>query len=189
MPGAGGAGGVGLIFHDRISAAGRSAGAGVRATSELLVAAARLRALIGVGNDPDLPPEFAAFLPSLDSAIQAGALSIIALGQGADGLFGERMAAPAGAGPNYPAQVSGMRALTVAYEAGQVLVVRLALQSAWSALETAYGAKFDAAVPPPPSEVWPLVALWQESQGKVRADIGDGVDWKKWEARVGRLRQ
>jgi hypothetical protein len=185
-------GGLGLAFHDSIRLDTRDGPqASVQAVAHVLVAASQVRdAVVG---DADVPAELTALLPQIDSALQAGALTLSAQAQSPDGGFASHLTLPQAPATPPPGRalmdtLRGLRALGRAYDASHILVLKLSLKLGWDYLDRSWG---DAVLPPhlALSDLWECLRLWNETQRSVRPDLASDLDWVKWEKRMASLRE
>src|SRR5262249_54106971 len=125
-------------------------------------------------------------------------------GQDADGRFHERLiAAKDGGGGDlrsplsrelmydgFRTQIVGMRALTRAHDDSQMLVLRIRIETAWVYLNRMWKDWAVSGESLPPSVLWELLTLWDETQPSVRPGaINHGIDWSQWDTRFTELRR
>jgi hypothetical protein len=188
---------LGLLFHDQVTLTGRDdGGASIRGIAKVLIAASELRPALG--GDADVPPELAQYLPVVDQALQVGAVMLSSnKGQAPDGGFYERYGVPMTTGRSLETAVTGMRALTLAYDqSGGTLLLRLSVKMGWLFLDSLWASgdlpqliEGAGRQPIDPSVAWDLLRLWRESQKTVRGDLAAELDWAKWDSRFTLLRQ
>lgn len=195
-PGTGGAE-LGIVFHDRVTLRGReNRGAPVRSVAKLLIAASRLRRMMD-RRDPDMPPELLAVSGDLDTALQAGAMWLGGKGQEQDGGFRERLGESMRSGRTLANTILGIRAISKAYEATQVPVMRLRIKTAFQFMDRLWGR---GVVPrlleaggqqiASPSTLWMVLNFWDEFKGTaVFRDLGGEMNMRYWNGRFEALRR
>ncbi|MGK5086582.1 hypothetical protein WDW86_03420 [Bdellovibrionota bacterium FG-2] len=187
-------GALGVLFHEIVRLSGRDpVGISVRGVSKMLLAASELDS--SLAQDPAVPAELLAVLPKLGDALQVGALAMSAKGQSSDGGFCDRLDVPQTSSRTLSSNIWGLRALGRAYERSQMSVIKLSLKSGWHFLESFWPENGNlkpieggGAQSVNPSELWALLRLWDESQGRVRQDLSGEMDWTKWDRRMETLR-
>jgi hypothetical protein len=185
---------LGLVFHDRMTLAGRLESAPtVEGVARLLRAAGKLTTILE--GDPDVPQELLDYRPQLESALQVGSIILGAKGQEGDGGFRAKLGIEALSGRQLSDTLDALRALTQAHDRSRLLIIRVRIGQAWKFLDTLWG---NRSIPQlvegrggdqiPPGMAWELLTLWDQTQNTIRQDISD-IDWTVWDLRFNRLRE
>jgi hypothetical protein len=181
--------------------------------SRLLLAAKDFKSLIGdpahpETMDPDLPAalreDLNPILSSVNTALLLGHTLLAGGNPCPDGGFGSRVSSclpVAGAnGRGLEDAVNALRAITVIYNDIEQDVILLKIEQAWQYLDGFWRASAPNSFVPveilglgpqpvQPSRMWPVLALWHDTQIRVRGRLQNRLPWAVWETRMEGLRR